>query len=93
MPFIYDENSGTWRHTFDLNFPLHSAIDAAVMVTRDPEWGLLDPDGNAHALPSGCAAIVDSENAVIAFIPDVVGLVNPDRMLPELIAALLNKVC
>lgn len=81
------------RPDFRLTFHAHAAFEAELIVVRDSEFEQVRADaGMTHVdIPAGCAAIIDAERELVAIVPDVVGLVNPVRRLPELVCEILNE--
>jgi hypothetical protein len=70
----------------------HCVYEARVRVTRDADDPFTIDGAPGGRLPSGFAAVLDAEGDLVALVPDVPGLVNPNRPLPELVAGILNWV-
>jgi hypothetical protein len=73
----------------------HVVYESTVRVDRRESWWPPMPmpdglDGDTHGAIR-LVAVIDAENDLVAYVPDRPGLVNPDRPLPELLAALLTE--
>lgn len=74
-----------YKHIFHLDFPLNCAYETDLqIVRREQEWPEFE-------IPQGFVALVDAEMELIALVPDKLALVEPNRMLPEVLLELLNK--
>jgi hypothetical protein len=81
-----------WQYEFELDWPANCVWETQVSVVRGENAFVCNEDSKMF-MPSGFAAIIDAECDLIAIVPDIVGLVQPDRRLPELLAQFLNKAC
>jgi hypothetical protein len=86
-----------FSYSFRLGWTTRCLFESELSVVRDPEgYGSVDGFGESHGtgtrtpLPPGFAALVDAEGELVAFVPDRPGLVEPTRMLPELLRDLLD---